>query len=143
MENCVFCKIVNGEIKTDFILENDSAVSFLDLHPTALGHSLVILKKHYRNILEVEDEKEIVDFFNLLKKTVKILEKVLKCDGFNIGVNHNPAGGQAIFHIHFHIVPRWLNDGGGSMHYIVNNPNKDKMSLKELQNLIEAVKLEL
>lgn len=143
MEDCVFCKILKGEIKKDFILENDGAISFLDVKPIVLGHSLVIFKKHYQNILEVENEKEIIDFFNCLKKTVKILEKVLKCDGFNIGVNHNKAGGQFVSHIHFHILPRWFNDGGGSIHSIVNNPNKDEMSLEDLQKLINDVKINL
>ncbi len=118
---CLFCKIANKEIEAEIILETDSAVVILDIHPVSKGHSMVIPKFHAENILEAEDE-DIKEVFLAVKKTVALLKKTLDPDGFTIGVNHGKVSGQEIDHLHIHVVPRWRSDGGKSLHSVVHNP---------------------
>ena len=110
MTDCLFCKIANKEIPSEIVYENDDAVAFMDINPTNKGHVLVIPKKHFENILDMPDEileKVIV----AVKKVAKAVKESLNCDGFNIGMNNFPASGQVIMHAHFHIIPRYDNDG--------------------------------
>ncbi len=135
MTNCLFCKIANKKIPAEIIYEDDNALSFLDIHPISPGHAVVILKIHTENILELNDEL-IKPLFKAVKKTTEILSKALHPDGFTIGINQGKTAGQAIDHLHIHILPRFKNDGGGSIHTIVNNPPKE--TIKEIANKIKG-----
>ena len=120
---CLFCKIAN-EKSENVICQNKSAVSVLDIFPRAPGHSMVIPKIHAENILELPDS-EIEFVFKAVKETTLKIKKALKPDGFTIGINHGKNAGQAIDHLHIHIIPRFKSDGGGSIHGVVNNPPKE------------------
>ncbi len=133
MESCLFCKIVNKEISAEIIYEDKFVLSFLDNHPVCFGHTLVIPKKHYKVLTDLGDE-ELGFFFKGLKNTVLLLEEKISPDGFNIGVNQGEKAGQVVPHLHFHILPRFENDGGANIQYIVNNP--PKLSLKEIKERI-------
>ena len=132
--DCLFCKIINKEIPAHIIYEDDEVVAFLDIHPCALGHTVIVPKIHVNNILDLPDEK-IGSVFERVKKLTGLLEKVLDPDGFTIGINHKEAAGQIINHLHIHIIPRWSNDGGGSIHSVVNNPPRE--NLEEIAALLK------
>ncbi|MBU2634617.1 MAG: HIT domain-containing protein [Nanoarchaeota archaeon] len=110
MENCVFCKIINNILKTDKLYEDDNVIVILDIKPATIkgGHCLVIPKKHYKLISDVDDE--------ILCKIVKVIKKMSKVllkfgEGLNIMQNNERVSGQIIDHVHFHLIPRFSGDG--------------------------------
>lgn len=128
--NCLFCKIVAKSIPAAVIYEDEFVLAFLDINPMTLGHTLVIPKIHAENILDLPDD-QIDPFFQAVKKIVALLQERLELRGFTIGINHGKMSGQAIDHLHVHIVPRYEGDGGGSLHSVVKNPPQE--SLEEIQ----------
>lgn len=134
---CFFCKIINKEIPAEIIYEDESVIAILDIHPRAPGHAIVLPKVHAENILDLPNEN-IKGVFMAVKKVTELLNKSLMPDGFTIGINHGKVSGQTIDHLHIHIIPRWFNDGGGSIHDVVNNQPKE--SLEEIKDLIEKFK---
>jgi histidine triad (HIT) family protein len=134
MENCVFCKISSKEIKSYILEETDNFLSFLDIKPHSKGHTLVIPKKHFCNFEELPDNlgNELV---NIIKKIIILLAEKLNTKDFTIGINEGKLAGRLIDHLHIHIIPRFKNDGGGSMHSIVYNPPNE--SLEEIYKLIK------
>ena len=124
MEDCLFCRIGRREIAVKAVAVSDSGVAFLDINPVAPGHTVVIPKKHHATIIDMSDG-DIGLLFALARQAAAQIKAGLKCDGFNIGINQDKAGGQAIPHVHVHIIPRFTGDGGGSMHSIVRNPPKE------------------
>ena len=110
MENCIFCKIVRGEIPAEKIWENENFVAFLDVRPVSEGHTLVIPKKHFENLFVLSDEVS-QEYIFVLKEVGKLIIKKYNADGFNISLNNGKSAGQVINHIHFHILPRKINDG--------------------------------
>ncbi|WP_221288086.1 HIT family protein [Stygiolobus caldivivus] len=108
MDSCVFCKIVKGELKSQKVYEDENVIAFLDINPIHKGHTLVISKKHYDNIYEIPEE-ELEKLIVVVKK-VAIAIKKLGADGVNIVQNNDEAAGQRVFHIHFHVVPRYHGD---------------------------------
>ncbi len=131
--DCLFCKIANKEIPSEIIYEDDKALAFLDIFPRAIGHTVVIPKSHAENILDLDDSM-VGPVFLTAKRVTDILNKSLKPDGFTIGINHGAVSGQAVDHLHIHIIPRYANDNGGSIHGVVNNPPKE--SIKNIRNKI-------
>jgi histidine triad (HIT) family protein len=131
MDKCVFCKIAKKEISSNIVHEDDNSLAFLDVKPHAKGHTVIIPKQHAVTIFDVEDESYI-NLMKTVKKTMSILKDKLHTDGFNVGWNHNTAGGQVVPHLHIHIFPRYNGDGGGSMHTIINNPQVSVEQVAEL-----------
>ena len=108
-DNCIFCKIANGEIPSATLHEDDDFRVILDLGPASKGHALILPKDHYANLYEIPDEllqKEIL----LAKKMVTKMTEALGCDGFNIVQNNGAAAGQTVFHFHMHLIPRYKGD---------------------------------
>ena len=110
MESCLFCKIVNREIPSDFLYEDENVVAFLDIQPNNPGHTLVIPKKHFRNIFDIE-ENTLQELIVGVKKVAKAVKNGVKADGINIAMNNDPAAGQLVFHAHIHVIPRFRDDG--------------------------------
>ena len=111
-ENCIFCKIANGEIPAATLYEDDDFRVILDLGPASKGHALILPKEHYANLYELPDElaaKVIV----LAKKMITKLTDVLGCDGYNLVQNNGAAAGQTVFHVHLHMIPRYEGDQVG------------------------------
>lgn len=131
--DCLFCRLASKELSAEIIYEDDWAVGMLDVRPIAPGHALVVPKIHAQNILDLPDEA-VGPLFLAVKKTTELIQKALKPDGFTIGINHGKMSGQAIDHLHVHIIPRFKNDGGRSIHSVVENPPKE--SLKEIRSKI-------
>ncbi len=133
MTDCIFCKIIRKEIPAEIIYENDSALALLDINPKAPGHTMVLAKVHAPTILDLP-EKEVEPVFGAVKKVTAMIKEVLRPDGFTIGINHGRYAGQAIDHLHIHILPRYKGDGGTSIHGVVNNPPQE--SLNEMRQKI-------
>lgn len=110
MADCIFCKIVKGEVPCYKIYEDENFLAFLDTLPVNPGHSLVISKKHYEDILDAPQDV-LCEMIKVVQKISKTVIKIVNSPGFNIGINNKKVSGQGIFHIHIHIMPRFENDG--------------------------------
>jgi histidine triad (HIT) family protein len=109
MDDCIFCKIVKGQIPSSKVYEDDKTLAFLDIMPANKGHVLVIPKKHYETILDITNE-DLINLTNTLKKVSEMVYKGLNSEGFNIINNNYKVSGQVVPHIHFHIIPRYSDD---------------------------------
>lgn len=109
---CIFCKISKGEIPSATLYEDEDFRVILDLGPASKGHSLILPKAHYANIIEIPDElasKAMV----LAKKMAARMKEALPCDGVNIVQNNGACAGQTVFHFHMHLIPRREGDQVG------------------------------
>ncbi len=104
--NCIFCKLANGEIPTNFIYEDEDFKVILDNSPATKGHALVLPKEHYANIYEIEPEV-LAKAVKVGQKVIKHVAPILKCDGYNLLQNNGEIAGQTIFHFHLHLIPRY------------------------------------
>lgn len=127
--DCLFCKIINGDIPGKVFYEDEACIAILDVNPLAAGHALVLPRRHAANILDIP-ANDLGPVFQGVKKAAAVIESKLMPDGFTIGINHGPVSGQTVEHLHIHIIPRWQGDGGGSIHSVVNSP--PKQSLEEI-----------
>jgi histidine triad (HIT) family protein len=109
MNNCIYCKILKGELPTIKVYEDDDFIVIQSLNQVSIGHSLIIPKKHSKNILEM-DSKLGCKLLQLIQKIGNACMTGLGAKGFNIGVNTNSVAGQAIMHTHIHIMPRYEKD---------------------------------
>ena len=109
-EGCVFCKIAAGQIPARKLYEDEATLGFLDVYPTAKGHSLVIPKKHYPTLIDIP-EMELKELIRVVQKIGGAVMKGMGADGFNVLQNNREAAGQVVHHLHFHIIPRYRNDG--------------------------------
>ena len=132
--NCIFCKLANGVFPTNFIYEDEDFKVILDANPATKGHSLILPKKHFKNILDA-DEEILKKALPLAKKLSNKLIEVLKCDGVNVLQNNNEAAGQAVFHLHIHLIPRYKEE---KEHMLSWKPNK--FSDEEMKNIAESLK---
>lgn len=99
--DCVFCKIIKGEIPSHKVYENQGAFAFLDVSPLSKGHTLIIPKKHYEKIHEMDD-----DSFCDISMAISIVSKILGAENYNLLQNNGSLAGQAVPHVHFHIIPK-------------------------------------
>lgn len=111
-DNCIFCKIANGEIPSATLYEDNSFRVILDLNPASKGHALVLPKEHYANAFEIPEETA-GKAFAVAKKVGEKLYQGLHADGLNILQNNGVVAGQTVFHFHIHMVPRYENDTVG------------------------------
>ena len=109
-DDCIFCKIIAGDIPSQAIYEDDEFRVILDVAPATKGHALILPKNHYANLYELPDDVA-ADTIKLAKKMMKRMTEKLNCDGFNIVQNNGETAGQTVFHFHTHIIPRYQNDG--------------------------------
>jgi len=105
-DNCIFCKLANGDIPTNTIYEDDLFRVILDADPVSKGHALIIPKNHYRNLFDLGDE-EAAKIMPLAKKIASEIKDKLGADGFNILQNSEEVAGQSVFHFHMHLIPRY------------------------------------
>ena len=109
-DNCIFCKLANGVFPTNKIYEDDEFTVILDASPANKGHCLILPKRHFKDLFEI-DEEVAGRAIKLAKKIATKLKDELGCDGINIVQNNGTAAGQTVFHFHVHIIPRYENDG--------------------------------
>lgn len=109
-KDCIFCKIVAGEIPAHKVYEDEKTYAFLDRTPINQGHTLVIPKKHAADVFEIEESE-----WQAVMKTARVvahaLEKALGAEGVNVDTNNRAAAGQVVFHSHVHVIPRFSGDG--------------------------------
>ena len=110
MGDCIFCKIIRGELPATKVYEDEQCVAFLDIHPTAPGHTLVVPKTHGEDLLGCAPEAA-ASMIKAAQKIAPAIAKATGAEGFNLGVNNGRAAGQIIFHLHMHIIPRRSDDG--------------------------------
>lgn len=108
--DCIFCRIVSGELPSCMVYEDDDSAAFMDIGPIIQGHALVIPKRHFANIFETPPE--------LLQKVITVVRKIaqaqadgLDADGVNVVQSNGKPAGQVVPHIHFHVIPRFVGDG--------------------------------
>jgi histidine triad (HIT) family protein len=110
-ENCIFCKIANGEISSNILYEDEDIIAFLDASPTTKGHALVVTKEHFDNVLYVPKDL-IGKAFSVAQKIGQAEVSLFDAKGVNILTNAGEAAGQTVMHFHIHVIPRYdPNDG--------------------------------
>ena len=136
MENCIFCKIANGEIPAATLYEDENFRVILDLGPASKGHALILPKSHAANIYELSDEMAAKAMI-LAKKMATAMTAALKCDGFNIVQNNGECAGQTVFHFHMHLIPRYKGDQVGITWHPgeLNAADKEEILLKVKEQL--------
>lgn len=110
MENCTFCKIINKELPAEVVFEDTETMAILDINPVNPGHLLVIPKTHHEDLLATPDELVGKLFANAKKLALPMME-ASEATAFNIGVNNGHDAGQAVAHLHIHVMPRHHADG--------------------------------
>ncbi|MBU5459905.1 HIT family protein [Anaerostipes sp. MSJ-23] len=108
-EDCIFCKIISGDIPSNTIYENSEFKVIMDIAPASKGHVLIIPKEHYANIYDI-DVETAGRLFQLATVVARALKKALNCDGMNILQNNGLIAGQTVFHFHMHLIPRYEGD---------------------------------
>lgn len=106
MCDCLFCKIISGEIPSYKVFEDDHAFAFLDIHPIERGHTLVLPKVHAETLFNLPPE-ELAGMMPAVQRVATLLKKKINCDGMTICQNNGVCAGQTIGHVHFHLIPRW------------------------------------
>ncbi len=102
MEGCIFCKIINKEIQSDIVYEDDKVLAFNDVNPKAPVHILIIPKKHVPTLNDINDFSIVGYIYEIIQKLAK--EKGIDESGYRVVANCNEAAGQSVFHIHFHLL---------------------------------------
>jgi histidine triad (HIT) family protein len=110
MGDCIFCRIVAGDAAAARILETPRVLAFLDIAPVNYGHTLVIPKEHYPNLLELPDDLWL-EMGQAGRRVAQGLRLALQAQGFNLNMNNFEAAGQEVFHAHLHVIPRYVSDG--------------------------------
>lgn len=122
MNNCIFCKIINRQVPSYIISENDNIIVFVSRH----NDPLIVPKKHIKDIYELDDEtgnkvmKELIE-------TAKAVKKGFECDGVYITQANEPAAGQDVFHVHFHVYPRWQDQTKNQVSLVQDNERQKTM----------------
>lgn len=125
--DCLFCKIVAGEIPSHKVYEDDFVYAFLDIYPCSEGHTIVLPKEHFGRFTDM-NEQEAAALFSSVNKIARTVESTLGLEGMNIGINNGEIAGQTVPHVHVHIIPRRSGDGEGNMHTIVElHPSTDNL----------------
>ena len=134
-DNCIFCKLANGDIPVNALYEDDDFKVIFDAGPATLGHALIIPKEHAANAFEMSDEL-IAKAHILARDMAKKLVEVFEADGINILQNNNPAAGQTVFHYHIHLIPRHTDDNAFKP-WTPGKQDEEKLSaaLEKLKNM--------
>jgi len=131
-DSCVFCRIVDGELPSRTVYEDDDVMAFLDANPLAPGHTLVVPKGHYGRLRELSDE-ESAALFSAVHDLSEPIENAVDADAANVGINDGPAAGQEVPHLHVHVVPRFEGDGGRPIHAVAGErPDLDDDELDDI-----------
>jgi len=136
MKDCIFCKIIKGELPSYKIFENDQVYAFLDIYPATNGHVLVIPKRHCSRFSELTDD-EVAELAIISKKVLNaILNSEILSQGANIAMSQEKVAGQEVFHFHWHIIPRYDKDFLGSAF----DRSKGIQNPEELSTIVDKIK---
>ena len=135
-DDCIFCKIIAGQIPSEKIYEDEVIYSFLDIGPISDGHTLVIPKKHFERLDQCP--AEILGQVGCgLGKIAKAVAEAMDCDGYNLLCNNGKAAGQVVTHVHVHIIPRYMSEGPISLEGVMS---VKKMPEEILDKMVAAIK---
>ena len=135
-DDCIFCKLANGVFPTNSIYEDDMFNVILDAGPATKGHALILPKEHYANLYELPDDVAS-NVMVLAKKMATHMTEKLHCDGFNLIQNNGPCAGQTVFHFHYHLIPRYEDDGQHMLWEPTSPKEEDQKELCKLLSLKE------
>ncbi|VTS42722.1 HIT-family protein [Streptococcus porcinus] len=127
MNDCIFCKIINGDIPSSKVYEDDNVLAFLDISQATPGHTLLIPKEHVRNVLDMSAETARKTFAHL-PKLARAIQKATDATAMNIVNNNEELAGQTVFHAHIHLVPRYSENDGLSIKYTVHDPDFEHLA---------------
>ncbi len=125
-KDCIFCKIANGEIPSKTIYEDEEFRAILDLGPASRGHALVLPKKHFADLFEMDDATAS-KVFVVAKRVAARMNKALGCTGFNLLQNNGEVAGQSVFHFHMHLIPRYQGDSVGLPAWKPGAPTQEEL----------------
>ena len=130
-DDCIFCKIANGEIPSATLYEDEDFRVILDLGPASKGHALILPKEHYKDLCELDDAVA-AKVLPLAGKMGRAMKKALHFDGFNLVQNNGEVAGQTVFHFHMHLIPRYENDNAGILWEPGETTPEDMAEVKRL-----------
>lgn len=133
-KDCIFCKIIAGDIPSSKVYEDEQVLAFLDITQVTPGHTLIIPKNHCRNLLDMTAETAS-QVFSIVPKLAQALMKTTGADGLNLINNSEEAAGQTVFHAHIHLLPRFVSGDGVDINFEQNQPNIEQ--LVQLANQIK------
>ncbi len=136
-DNCIFCKIIKGEIPSYKVFENDDVLAFLDISQVTPGHTLLVPKNHIPNMFEFtnEDAAKYLQYIPEIAKAIRKFDPSIK--GMNIANNNGEIAYQSVFHAHIHFVPRYTDHDGFSMEWADNSKDYDNEKYTEIANKIK------
>jgi len=132
--DCIFCKIISGDIPAIRVLDEARVIAFMDINPSAKGHLLVVPKKHAENIFEIEKD-DLSAVFRAVKRCAMAIKEALNADGATVLQLNGKASDQVVPHLHVHVIPRWNNDG-----LTVSTWEMKPGDMEEIQALADQVK---
>jgi len=133
--DCIFCKIINGEIPIKKIMETDKSLAFLDAFPLTKGHSLVIPKTHYEKVQNMTPEDN-ADLFETVRQVTSKIDNITNAE--LLAIHNGEESGQEIPHVHVHIIPRRKDDSAGPVHSMFKN--RPTLSDPEFNELLKQIK---
>jgi histidine triad (HIT) family protein len=139
MTDCVFCRIVDGDLPSRTVYEDDHSMAFLDANPLEEGHTLVVPRDHHEVVGEMPDETRD-ELFAAAGRLTPAVERAVDADATTVGMNNGSAAGQEVPHAHLHVVPRFDGDGVGPLHTL-DWPRPD-LSDDELDDVAERISSE-
>ncbi|MBD8003792.1 HIT family protein [Bacillus norwichensis] len=135
MSNCIFCKIVNGELPSAKIFENEDILAFLDISQITKGHTLVIPKVHKEDIFEM-DEETAAKLFSAVPQIAHAIKDQFGAKGMNLLNNNGSFAGQEVFHYHMHLIPRYDANDGFSTRFV---SHQSEYTSEDLQQMAAAI----
>ena len=128
VDDCIFCKIVAGDIPSSKVYEDEEVLAFLDISQVTPGHTLVVPKKHARNLLEM-DETTTAQLFARVSKVAQKVKAATQAKGMNIISNMEEVSGQTVFHTHVHIIPRYSAQDELAISFTDHEPNFERLAI--------------
>lgn len=126
-DDCIFCRIANGEIPSKTLYEDEDFRVILDLGPATKGHALILPKEHAANLYDLPEETAAAAM-RLAKRMAAVLRDKLHCDGLNLVQNNGEAAGQTVPHFHLHLIPRYQNDGQ-NINWVPSRPEPEELEV--------------
>jgi histidine triad (HIT) family protein len=136
-ESCIFCRIIRGEIPSYKIYEDERTLAFLDINPSAPGHTLIIPKAHVTHLEDLSEE-DAQALFNTLHRLVGGIQAAMEAPSSTIGINNGPESGQEVPHVHIHVIPRTRGDQGRIIQGLVQALNRP--SAEEILQIAERIR---
>jgi diadenosine tetraphosphate (Ap4A) HIT family hydrolase len=133
--DCVFCGILSGEIESSVVAEDEYAFAFMDKRPINAGHVLVVPRRHSAQLSDLSED-EAANVFRLVHRVASALPKSgIRCEGYRLSQANGAAAGQEVFHVHFHVVPRFRGDA----ERLVVDPNRPRFGREELNRCANSI----